>query len=136
MNIFFIKRCCADEGAIQVFMCLSQFSDLVSFFNFSQFIFDCFLFLRGQNSICKNAFKKVNQFLMSNSIRSATIITSLNNMKRKGNDVPHFYYFQRHSELKIKGNLLQWLEFKLIFRKLTSHNDFSIQFIYSESYSH
>lgn len=53
------------------------------FFNFFQFIFDCFLFLRGQNSICKNTSKKVNQVLMSNSIRSATTITSLNNMKRR-----------------------------------------------------
>lgn len=136
MHIYFIKRCCAiHAGAIHVFMCVSQFSDLVYFSNFSQFIFDCFLFLRVQNSICKNVFKKVNQLLMSNSIRSATTISSRNNIKRKDNDVPHFCYFQRCSELKIKDNLLQSLESKPIFRKWTSNNDFSIQFIY-ESYSH
>lgn len=71
-----------EEGCSCIHVSL-QFSDLVSFFNFSQFIFDCFLFLGGQNSICKNAFKEMNQLLMSNSIRSATTITSLHNMKRQ-----------------------------------------------------
>lgn len=39
-------------------------------------------------------------------------------MKRKGNDAPNFYYFQRLSELKIKDKLLKCLETKLIFKKM------------------
>lgn len=77
----------------------------------------------------------MNQLLMSNSISSATTSTSHYYRKRKGNDAPNFYYFQKCSELKIK-KLLKCLETKLMFRKWTSHNDFSIQFIYSETNSH
>lgn len=116
-------------------MCLSQ---LISFFFFifSQCIFDYLLFLKGQNSICKNGSQKMNQVLMSNSISSATTSTFHYYRKRKGNDAPNFYYFQKCSELKIKEKLLKCLETKLMFRKWTSHNDFSIQFIYSETNSH
>lgn len=78
-NTFLLKDAVQMKGAIHVSFSVNFF------FNFSQCIFDCLLFLKGQNSICKNAWEKMDQ-LMSNSISSATTFTSHYYMKRKGND--------------------------------------------------
>lgn len=88
-HTFLLKGSVQMKGAIRVSFSVNSF-----FSNFSQCIFDCLLFLKGQNSICKNTFKKMNQLQMSNSINSATTFRSHYYMKSKGNVAPNFYYFQ------------------------------------------